>query len=168
MPVMCACERTGRANSNGSCQVARPIPIRQKASGSCTSLDVVMIRALGRSHPLSRSAMRKWARKLPAKVNSSRRDRAASDGLDAIVDHQAVDPASPERALDLLAGTINRAKARQIDIDDQSLPSALQGPKLIDPRRGPCQQNVGEVSGLAQHKLEGLPADAARAPVITI
>ena len=55
---------------SGSCHVARPMPIRQNTSGSCTSLDVMTMRPPGRSSPFRRSTIRKWARKLTAKASS--------------------------------------------------------------------------------------------------
>src|SRR5947207_856909 len=67
----CSCERTGSASTSGSCHVARPIPIRQKASGSCTSLDVMTMRPPDRSSPFRRSTIRKCARKLTAKASSN-------------------------------------------------------------------------------------------------
>ena len=45
--AICICERCTSASSIGSCHVARAIPIRQKASGSCTSLPVITTRPRG-------------------------------------------------------------------------------------------------------------------------
>ena len=67
---MCACDRAGSASSSGSCRVARPIPIRQNASRSCTSLDVVTMPPPGRMSRLRRSTIRKWARQFTAKLSS--------------------------------------------------------------------------------------------------
>jgi hypothetical protein len=94
-----------------------------------------------------------------------RRGLVAGDGLDAGIEHHGIDPAPPEQAHDFLAGAINRAKARQISIDDdQSLSGAGQSPKLLDPRRGPCQQDDGEVRRPAQQQLESLAVDAPPPP----
>jgi len=76
--AMWFCERSTSASTRGSCHVTRVIPMRQKASGSRTSLDVKTMRPAGRSNHFNRSTIRKWARKLTANDSSKPSEEDAS------------------------------------------------------------------------------------------
>ena len=132
----CSCERAGSASTSGSCHVARPMPIRQNASGSCTSLDVMTMRPPDRRSPFRRSTIRKCARKLTAKASSR---PSADDGSPVTIWTPALSASASmgraRAAHDLVARPVDGVEAGQIGVDDgEPLGGTRQRLQRVDPR----------------------------------